>query len=295
MGSGPSSQLKGFASVQVALQKQVYTAGEIVQGYVQVDIHQTVQMTNIVAELCGAAYTTVHYTTHSGSGKNRKTHHHTARETFTFLALGAQVATFPDGFLNPGTVLFPFQFQLPMEAISSMTKMGSGRNTAQVVYTIGVKVNRPGWLTKNLCHRVVLDVVSIVPHAITPQQQNALVHVTECCCCSAGTMGIGSVTDSNAYKSGDTAVVTYHVANQSSQDVSAINIRVKELVSFKARGHRHSFESTLVDLQVAGVDKGQGFGGATDKPALQVQVPIPALRNHSLASPTLTVHVCTLQ
>jgi hypothetical protein len=61
--AGELQKLEGFATVGVAVQKPMYTAGEIVNGYVQLTVHQPVQIEALDVELSGKAITSVHYTT----------------------------------------------------------------------------------------------------------------------------------------------------------------------------------------------------------------------------------------
>lgn len=62
------------ASVHVALQNTCYQSGERVTGYVDITIaNGGVKCQKIDIEMKCETKTTVHYTTHSGSGKNRRT------------------------------------------------------------------------------------------------------------------------------------------------------------------------------------------------------------------------------
>ena len=62
------------AKVQVALQKTCYQSGDRVGGYVDINITGgSVKCTKIDVEMKAESLTTVHYTTSSGSGKNRRT------------------------------------------------------------------------------------------------------------------------------------------------------------------------------------------------------------------------------
>jgi hypothetical protein len=62
------------AKVDIALQKTCYGAGDTVAGYVDIRIAGgSVKCTQIKVEMKAETNTTVHYTTSSGSGKNRRT------------------------------------------------------------------------------------------------------------------------------------------------------------------------------------------------------------------------------
>jgi hypothetical protein len=76
MGSQSSKIPKDLknATVQVALQNTCYQSGETVSGYVDITIaNGSVRCTKIDIEMKAETCTTVHYTTSSGSGKNRRT------------------------------------------------------------------------------------------------------------------------------------------------------------------------------------------------------------------------------
>jgi hypothetical protein len=61
------------ASMSIALLKTCFEAGETITGYIDVVIKAPIKCQQIGIEMKGETYTTVHYTTHSGSGKHRRT------------------------------------------------------------------------------------------------------------------------------------------------------------------------------------------------------------------------------
>ena len=77
MGASQSSKIPKDlknASVHIALQKTCCQAGDTLTGYIDITItNGTIQCQKIDIEMKAETYTTVHYTTHSGSGKNRRT------------------------------------------------------------------------------------------------------------------------------------------------------------------------------------------------------------------------------
>ncbi|KAH8095348.1 hypothetical protein JL720_2643 [Aureococcus anophagefferens] len=112
--SSEVSSLAGFASVQVAVEKSLYGAGETVRGYAQLAVQQPTKMSSVTVQLVGEAKTT------------------------------ARVADFPSGSAPAGTWQCPFEFVLPLDAPSSMARHGAGRNTASLAYYAGVVVGRAG-------------------------------------------------------------------------------------------------------------------------------------------------------
>jgi hypothetical protein len=180
------SELSGKARIDVATEKQLYVAGEIIVGYVQLTVMQPFEFDSIDVQLAGRSVTSVGYTRKTGSGDNRKTEHKTAWETSAFSQATASLVQNSGGAVGLGTYQYPFQFQLPPDAQSTMPIVGAGRNTARVEWNVAVLVHRQGWLKKQLCHHVGLDVVSTVPHVITPQQLSDSTMVTQCCCIEKG-------------------------------------------------------------------------------------------------------------
>jgi hypothetical protein len=304
---GELKKLEGFATVGVAVQKPMYTAGEIVIGYVQVTVHQTVEIECLDVELAGKAITGVHYTTQhtTGSGDNQRTttEHHQANQTDVVVQGQARVATSAGAQLLPGTYQYPFQLQIPPAAPSSVALIGTiggYSNHAQLVYSVGVHCRCPGWShyetpgLGHLCHTVPLDVVSVVQHAIVPQRQQDEVKVTKCGCCNAGQMEMGSVTDKNAYQRGESITVNYHVGNDSTVDVDHVNVKLYEAAAWSAQGHGHKIENVLQDLSQPGVakgakEKGEKHRASGERSDLQVQVPVPASSNFEVTSATLQI------
>jgi hypothetical protein len=315
---GELKKLEGFATVGVAVQKPMYTAGEIVIGYVQVTVHQAVGIECLDVKLAGKAITGVHYTTsyerpyecyHKDSEGNETTNSehvtedHQANQTDVVVQGQARVATSTGAQLLPGTYQYPFQLQIPLAAPSSVALIGTiggYSNHAQLVYSVGVHCRCPGWShyetpgLGHLCHTVPLDVVSVVQHAIVPQRQQDEVKVTKCGCCNAGQMEMGSVTDKNAYQRGESISVNYHVGNDSTVDVDHVNVKLYETAGWSAQGHGHKIENVLQDLSQPGVakgakEKGEKHRASGERADLQVQVPVPASSNFEVTSATLQI------
>ena len=77
MGASQSNKIPADlknATVHVALQHTCYQSGETISGYVDITIATgSIKCSKIDIEMKAETFTTVHYTTSSGSGKNRKT------------------------------------------------------------------------------------------------------------------------------------------------------------------------------------------------------------------------------
>ena len=80
------------ATIDVALDKPLYHAGDEILGFVSAEIRRA-SILSLDVELTCTTQTRVHWTTHSGSGKKRKTHHHWASATHRVLRQRANVWT----------------------------------------------------------------------------------------------------------------------------------------------------------------------------------------------------------
>jgi hypothetical protein len=162
-----------------------------------------------------------------------------------------------------------------------MPALVAGLNKAEITYRVNIYVTTPGKMygTNVKCvHSVELDVVAAPPTLTAPPRVEDNSKVMRCYCIPAGTMQLAAMSSLSAFKAGDHPVVSYEVNNQSSQDVSYVDISVERRISWSAQGHHHSSNKTIVTARVAGVAQGDGFGfnGATVWPetdnATSVQV-----------------------
>ena len=132
MGQNISNEIRGEVSVQIALSSSSYSAGNVVQGYLEVNVQKAQQDIEIAVELLCNCRTTVGYT--SGSGKNRS-----RRTAVSNTALHRQDAiVLPrQASLAYGFHRYNFSFALPGNAPSTMRRYVSGRDSAEISYFIG--------------------------------------------------------------------------------------------------------------------------------------------------------------
>ena len=274
MGVGQSSEvssLAGYASVQVAVEKSMYGAGETVRGYAQLEVKQPTNMYSVTVQLVGEAKTAVLYTVYHEEGSSS----HTARETAPVVALEARVANFPSGTAPAGTWQCPFEFVLPLDAPSSMARQGKGSNTASLAYYAAVVVSRPKWASSKLVHRVMIDVVAAPPALVAPPRRDEAVKVTRCCCIPAGDMTLGAAASKNAYVGGERPEVLYAVDNASTQVVGRVSVTLYQNIRFNAGTHGHSFRSVVAGVDAPPVAMGDRFGFDGGAPARSAEIQLP--------------------
>ena len=246
----PPPELAQHCTAGVALEKTSYVAGEIVRGYVQVDLRARIRCENVFAFLACDAKTKVHYTTHSGSGKNRRTHHHYAHEQQNVFLLRAHVAQFASSWAEPGGYQFPFEFQLPLEAPSTMHIPGTS-NYCFVSHSVRVELqgcgaNQAKQQQSWPVHSVLFNVNGASPVG-APTTQSQVKPVNVCCCISKGTVELDSQLSSNTCQTGGQVGVTLSVRNNSSATCSGVVVSIRELREWSARGHRHVVDAPCVE------------------------------------------------
>ena len=130
------------AGLRIAIDTPCIVAGEDMHGKVFVMVKETTNASTLNLALTGREYAKVHYTTHTGSGKKRKTHHKTATSVRNLMTIDISLAQFPDGKVSTGNYEFPFTAKMPQHLPSSMTI--SGRDTCRIEYFAHARLTRPG-------------------------------------------------------------------------------------------------------------------------------------------------------
>ena len=313
---GSLSALAKKANVQVALDKALYTAGDVVRGYVQIVIlADDVDIPALAVNFAGSANTQVHYMETVGSGDNQHKVSRTACQTVNLANFDTRIAPLDPSIAKAkagARIQCPFEFVVPLDAPTSMPALHIGQDVASISYTVGVLATFPGKLygsTTSAVHSVEVDIVAPTPAALQAQRIEEAVKVTRCCCIPAGHMRIAARSDRVLFKSGDVASVMYELSNDTKQVVSFVDVALKMHVSFSANGHSSGSSSIVVSTKEAGVDPGVSFGfsvGAASGNASKVAddatitatlgarsavltVP-PGLRYFTTHSPTISVN-----
>jgi hypothetical protein len=272
------------------VEQQLYHAGELVRGYVDVRIKEEMPLLSCSAILSGTAHTRVRYTQSDG----KTSHTRTAKEAHRVLCLQAPVTNFSGGVVRPGHTQYPFEFTLPANAVTSVAvfKPGGG-HSCFLAYTIAVAITAPG-RKQTVVHEVPLDVVAAVP-PMKAAQRSEIVELNTCFCIPSGRVDLVAQASKNAYEGGETPAVDYGIRNESSRALSAVKIKIKRQVWFKARGHQKKFKNTIVKREFDGVEAG-GVFGFDGLPMRRGELPLPAVvrgprgfQLFSIDSPTIKV------
>jgi hypothetical protein len=103
----------------------------------------------------------VRYTTHSGSGKKRKSHHHTAYGHHSFMSLNFKLNTYTGGNSSKGMYKYPYSFTIPFGSPGTINHNESYR----IIYGCAAKLSRPSVMSWD----VICDApFSVIPNACNP-------------------------------------------------------------------------------------------------------------------------------
>ncbi|XP_045216784.2 arrestin domain-containing protein 3-like isoform X3 [Mercenaria mercenaria] len=211
----------------------VYYAGQNVEGFVTVDLNDSMKMRGVKLEFTGSAR--VHWTEqHStGSGKTRRTEtrHYSATEryfNFEFLLFGPGTGS---TLLQPGHHTFPFTYTLPLNLPSSY-ESGIGN----VRYQLKAKIDKP-WKFDHKTKRMftvisMLDLNQQPSAAAAVQGQNSK---NLCClCCKSGPISAVFHIDRAGYVPGDTIYLNAEISNNSSRRMCASRVKLIMVTSYHA-------------------------------------------------------------
>lgn len=220
-------------------------SGTAVTGRVLLMVNQEdVSCESIGCHVLGQECTEVHYTETVGSGDNRRVEHRVAHQRVNFMDVKFLLATVPSHSIKRGQYEYPFQFVIPAGAPASM-HADNGQDDCDVVYSMEVWLNRPGFLRWDIKHKSILTVLnppksnSKVPLYIEPYQEKLF----SCCCFRRGDILLGASVDSSVLSAGGNVNVKYAVHNLSTVRVKAIELSLTENLAFRAHGH-HSHRNT---------------------------------------------------
>jgi hypothetical protein len=253
--------------------KEIY-AGETLTGTVYIQVEKAVKCNSIVAAIGGKEKTCVHYTTSSGSGKNRKTQHHYIKSSRQVIGAEFNLKTFAEAEeLLPGRYEFPVNMLIPAPSPSTIDRVSYDGNWAELTYSIEVYLKTPGMIWgENKIHHVQFFKVHAVPKDYRvyklpmPAQSHKL---TLCCCFTQGSVTIGGSADHSTLFRGGEAPMRFALKNNSTTTITNINVCVEQMISWHAKG-RHRCHNSKVGVKNIDPREVAGAGAFTTKRDMKV-------------------------
>lgn len=184
MGSSSSvpKDLK-FGVCQVALKKTCFAPGEVVYGYVDLEISRPIRCKQVNVDLKGESLTTVHYITETGNG-NEKLLPQTAREIDIHYNVKSVGCSFANQRTEVGHYQIPFQLKIPAHVPSTAIVPLRDKNAACMMHMIVVSVV----VGKNTyyIHSVPIQITSLVDTPINTAMMEDSRQVNFLCCINRG-------------------------------------------------------------------------------------------------------------
>eukprot|EP00752_Nemacystus_decipiens_P010235 g9119.t1 len=291
--------------ITVSTRQGACFAGDAIEGTVHVNVDaknaEGTSANELVLRLYGVAKTTVLYNTtnmaHNNSNAQSYQNRDILREKKEFLSYEVQLAAF-GGKAASGSHSFPFSVMLPPGLPPSMKESGFQGAGCEIFYGFEAKLHRPGMLHFDAKGKAKLKVLSrpveltAVPVLVGPATET----VKKFCCFKSGSMSIGFQADSSAVGLNESVGLTFVARNDSSTEVKSINIEIKQLTTWSARGYLETNNRTVASVVVPGTDlraaelgnqRGQSSSAIADtaRADLQEQLNAGAGKRHQLLVP----------
>ena len=235
--------------------RQVYYPNEQLHGQVIVNLNSPMKMRNVRLNLCGKGY--CHWSESHGSGKNRRTHHYTGRETLidlTSILFGNPPG---QGGQNPehpaGRYVYPFMFQLP-PVLPSSVEAGIG----YIRYFLKATIDKPWKFDHNTKHPVIINEIIDTNDPSYLMQPGGEQHKeVGCCCCPSGPLSIRGHIDRKAYCPGEQISITAQAENRTTRDMTAMKAKLKKVTEYHASSKTKYRHDTIATITGAGIPRGE--------------------------------------
>ncbi|XP_077991506.1 arrestin domain-containing protein 3-like [Glandiceps talaboti] len=261
--------------------KEVYNPGEIVAGYVMIDLSEPLQCRGVFIRFLGEGL--VRWTESEGSGDNQRTVCCIANTVYFHEIqnlwgkdvgnTSGENLTLPAGFHQ-----YSFHFQLPSTGLPTSFE---GKDHGRVRYSIKSNIERP-WRFDHTAIKVFtvtgnypLDLNMIPDATIAQEDEN---QKTVCClCCASGPIIMTATIDRKGYVPGDTIITGVDISNKSSRSIHNTTATLVQYCTFTAFDDRTGRkENRFTTINVSGI-KCLGCG-SNDRVSLQHQsLPVPSI------------------
>ena len=232
----------------------VYYAGQIVSGYVQLEITKELDLKGLTLKCVGAA--NVHWSESRGSGKNRRVVHFRSSERYVDVKLtiygdGTTTTAMPIGKHH-----FPFSITLPVNIPSSFQG-----DHGSVVYYLKAHIDRPWKIDTRI--QLMLSVVALLDLNQRPGVTDALntsgSKMFGCLCCKTGPLTATLTIPKGGYVSGETIFINANIDNYSDKVMTKSSIKLIETDIFKTPRKQRTVKRTVVRHDKESIAPGASF------------------------------------
>jgi hypothetical protein len=245
-----------------------YVTGQVVQGNIYLNMLGQFQSQGIFLTLKGfeSVWWTERRSRQVQEGDNFRTEYYNVQfgERRQFFNSRMLVYNF-QGTIFPGQYTFPFQFQLPPNLPGNFCealRRGEEMNySAQVCYVLEAEADAQGW-GRDITYCQPLLVDEALRANIQPVSDQKVQSVMYCCCLNKGDATMKVHFDKNCYVPGETAQIVCEADNRSSEDFTAIRVKLMRRLTLRAEGQTWSDVDVLFEEKYPGVPANTNATGA---------------------------------
>jgi len=229
-GMGQSeSAVRVPTTIDVALERSEYFAGDVVKGYVEANVNKAIQCMGIFVELECEAVTVVQYI--APDGKFRRTE----QSTDALHPTAIQVAPARKDRVVPGRYQIPFEFTLPKASPPTIEIKNQRYYYASTAFTIGIRF-RSSKRTKDLLKRYRIRVFTKPKAPMRSLTQFSRQRFVSFCCLPRGSVEMTATFNKNACQQDELLNATFEIMNDSPFRVKMVEMYLKEFFEITANG-----------------------------------------------------------
>lgn len=223
------------AVLSVQVETQGACGGQRLRGKVFLDVSKDmIPATSLNIQFYGVETTHVY---NAFSGEDEPNYWEECHE---FFGIEIALQNFHNECVTKGRYVFPFDFQLPVGLPGKQgVRTGTNDSFFVVEYFLQAHLHRNGNLVANAKNRteVFLSDTPFVAYAKFPAFVEPITELIGSCCCGiVGSVTIAAHIDSTHVCIGEKLKIEYGVQNDSSKGLDAVEIRIREIRSFRAQG-----------------------------------------------------------
>lgn len=247
-------------SAYVQIDNPVCMPGDVVSGFVHVNIVSKVTCTGVSIKVSGkeaCQWTTVTYV------PGRKSMHRVVIPHYGGQVLFKLVFPIKDSYSESliGQFTYPFTFRLPANLPGSFShSQGSAlvgdKVFAAVSYHVKAVVSVSGLLKSNIRHSSQLTVLER-SNSVERVLGHATSNVNVCCCFNHGSVTIYVFTNTDVYWPGDVLTAIVSVRNNSSLDIKSFSLELHSALDLKATLSMKRVDRIHAKVETPGLKPGQ--------------------------------------
>jgi len=235
-----------------------YYGGEELGGTVYLDVvKEGFKANTLCLSLTGEEHTVTHWTTSSGSGKNKKTTHHYKHQRRNVVKIPVMLDEFDykEPMRKGMRRQYKFSFKLPDVLPPTINRIRGGGGSAELKYSVAASCTTPGTMWSGEVNFSKMVHVAggpgnpAPPTQLVANMEPVVVPVTVCCCCDIGQMAVGARADKTVLAPMDSITVRSVVKNNSTAVITSVNTSIEQRGRWSYAGHHNSSCMTAAENQ----------------------------------------------